>query len=205
LPVSKQRVHIAVIEHSDLIFEGLFTLLQKHDQHFYLYRVQEVEELAPLGERVGLHLIITDTLVFQNRTNVLQRLRKSLPDIAWIGMVSTLTDQDILSRLDDSFTIVESTESIIGKINRCLRSGSERIDDAREQLSDRETDVLIHLAKGRSSKEIADLLNISIHTVNSHRKNITEKTGIKSLPGLTIYAITRNLIPVDHTRPDPQK
>jgi DNA-binding CsgD family transcriptional regulator len=42
------------------------------------------------------------------------------------------------------------------------------------------------------------MLNISIHTVISHRKNITEKTGIKSLSGLTIYAITKKIIPLDY-------
>jgi ATP/maltotriose-dependent transcriptional regulator MalT len=43
-------------------------------------------------------------------------------------------------------------------------------------------------------KEIADELNISIHTVMSHRKNITHKTGIKSVAGLTVYALLNNLL-----------
>jgi DNA-binding CsgD family transcriptional regulator len=55
------------------------------------------------------------------------------------------------------------------------------------------------MVKGFANKEIADTLNISIHTVISHRKNITEKTGIKSLSGLTIYAITKKIIPLDYT------
>ena len=44
------------------------------------------------------------------------------------------------------------------------------------------------------NKEIADKLNVSVHTVISHRKNITRKTGIKSVAGLTIYAMVNNLI-----------
>ncbi|MBQ9587290.1 MAG: helix-turn-helix transcriptional regulator [Bacteroidales bacterium] len=62
------------------------------------------------------------------------------------------------------------------------------------ELSDRETDVLVLVAKGLSSKEIADKLNISVHTVNSHRKNITHKTGIKSVAGLAVYAMIHNLM-----------
>ena len=61
-------------------------------------------------------------------------------------------------------------------------------------LSERETDILIHVANGLSSKEIADKLCLSIHTVNTHRKNITHKTGIRSVAGLTAYAILHNLI-----------
>ena len=44
------------------------------------------------------------------------------------------------------------------------------------------------------NKEIADLYNISIHTVITHRKNITRKTGIKTVAGLTVYALLNNLI-----------
>ncbi|MBQ6236615.1 MAG: helix-turn-helix transcriptional regulator [Bacteroidales bacterium] len=62
------------------------------------------------------------------------------------------------------------------------------------ELSERETDVLVLVAKGLSSKEIADKLNISVHTVNSHRKNITHKTGIKSVAGLAVYAMIHNLM-----------
>lgn len=61
-------------------------------------------------------------------------------------------------------------------------------------LSERETEVLVELAHGLSNKEIADRLNISIHTVISHRKNIVHKTGITTLPELTLYALSRRLL-----------
>ena len=62
------------------------------------------------------------------------------------------------------------------------------------ELSKRETDVLIAIAKGMMNKEIADQMNLSVHTVISHRKNITRKTGIKSVSGLTVYALLNNFI-----------
>ncbi|MBK8882774.1 MAG: helix-turn-helix transcriptional regulator [Bacteroidales bacterium] len=65
-------------------------------------------------------------------------------------------------------------------------------------LSERETEVLKLLSKGLSNKEIADSLNISIHTVISHRKNLTQKTGIKSQSGLTIYALSNNIISLEN-------
>ena len=68
----------------------------------------------------------------------------------------------------------------------------EKTEDV--ELSKREIDVLVAVAKGMMNKEIADQMNISIHTVISHRKNITRKTGIKSVSGLTVYALLNNLI-----------
>lgn len=58
-------------------------------------------------------------------------------------------------------------------------------------LSDREQEVLVLVAQGLSSKEIAAKLNIAVNTVNTHRKSITKKTGIKSVAGLAVYAMLK--------------
>lgn len=61
-------------------------------------------------------------------------------------------------------------------------------------LTSREIDVLKLVAKGHINKEIADALSISLHTVISHRKNISAKTGIKTIAGLTMYAVLNGLV-----------
>ena len=53
------------------------------------------------------------------------------------------------------------------------------------------------MAQGMLNKEIADRYNLSIHTVITHRKNITRKTGIKTVAGLTVYALLNGLIDPD--------
>lgn len=62
-----------------------------------------------------------------------------------------------------------------------------------EELSAREKEVLKEVVNGLSNKEIANKLNISTHTVISHRKNITRKLDIHSVAGLTIYALVNGL------------
>lgn len=64
-------------------------------------------------------------------------------------------------------------------------------------LSAREVYVLQQIVRGITNKEIADKLNISLNTVLSHRKNITAKLGIKTVSGLTYYAIMNGLISAD--------
>ena len=64
-----------------------------------------------------------------------------------------------------------------------------------DKLSSRETEILAAVAQGLLNKEIAYKYNISIHTVITHRKNIVRKIGIKTIAGLTAYAILNNLIP----------
>ena len=61
----------------------------------------------------------------------------------------------------------------------------------------REIEVLSLVARGFINKEIADKLHISLTTVITHRKNITEKLGIKTVSGLTIYAVMRGYVEAD--------
>ncbi len=70
-------------------------------------------------------------------------------------------------------------------------------DAQREELSAREKEILVSVAQGLLNKEIADRHNISINTVITHRKNITRKIGIKTVAGLTAYAILNNLIDIN--------
>ncbi|PLX23859.1 MAG: hypothetical protein C0599_03325 [Salinivirgaceae bacterium] len=69
-------------------------------------------------------------------------------------------------------------------------------------LTIREKDVLREVSTGLTNKEIAEKLHISIHTVISHRKNITAKLGIKSISGLTVYAIINNIVDTNSIDPN---
>lgn len=93
---------------------------------------------------------------------------------------------------DDIINIHDNTDTIIQKINTYISKVSDTKSD--NQLSTREIEVLTMVAKGYSNKLIAEQLFISIHTVITHRKNITSKLGIKSISGLTLYAALNNLV-----------
>lgn len=67
-------------------------------------------------------------------------------------------------------------------------------DGAREPLTSREQTVLLQLAQGKSNKEVANELSISVRTVETHRKNIKRKLGISSTAGLTRYAMEHGVL-----------
>ncbi len=77
------------------------------------------------------------------------------------------------------------------------KEAEETAEQDRNELSDREKEVLVLVARGLLNKEIADKLSISINTVITHRKNITRKTGIKTAPGLTVYSILNGLVDIN--------
>ena len=102
-------------------------------------------------------------------------------------------EKDVLKAYDGVVEIRDGRSVIIETLAQASPS-SEHRNSGNYELTKRETAVLIQLAQGKTNKEVADALNVSVHTVISHRKNITHKTGIKSVAGLTVYAMLNNLI-----------
>ena len=67
----------------------------------------------------------------------------------------------------------------------------------RKILTDREIEVMTLIVQGLINKEIADKLNIGLATVITHRKNIMEKLGMKSVSALTIYAVMHGYVDIN--------
>ena len=138
-------------------------------------------------------LILTSSFALY-RAPELRRIRKDHPGMlvfGWVQGTLPVTLQGLFDELLYPEADARFLKEALGKKIHD-EEGSETSDDA--SLSERETHVLSLLVKGMSNKAIADALSLSIHTVNSHRRNITEKTGIRSLSGLTIFALTRKLV-----------
>ena len=112
-----------------------------------------------------------------------------------VALVTSYVDAGILKQFKDVIEINDSKQKVVTKIFNLL-SDNKLTQDKPEsiELSNRETDVLVALVKGLTNKEISDKLYISVHTVITHRKNIVRKTGIKSVSGLTVYALLNNLV-----------
>jgi regulator of cell morphogenesis and NO signaling len=117
---------------------------------------------------------------------------------------------DLFSFEDDLSTHCEVEDTLFIPMVSLLES-SVQVDDsptaeddadtaAKEQLSQRERDVLMCVVKGMTNKEMADKLCISIHTVLTHRRNIAKKLEIHSPAGLVIYAIVNGIVKVDEIK-----
>lgn len=104
-----------------------------------------------------------------------------------------------MASFDGVIMINDTPGQIVGSIQKLLKTHLQPEQNHQtEALSEREIEVLKLLVEGNSNKEIADKLFISTHTVITHRKNISQKTGIKSVSGLTIYAVVNNIITLDN-------
>lgn len=194
----KQQIHTAIIEPSHIIYEGLANILLKSDFHFQLYRLDNIEELEHHGLKDRIDVVIMNPSQIQHNLRGFIQTRQFHTKIKWIGLIYSYFDKETVSQFDNIMNITDSHDTIINIISKQTQENQATTETiGGEQITGREMDVLIHLVHGLSNKEIADKLNISIHTVVSHRKNIIQKTGIKSQAGLTIYAISKKIISID--------
>ena len=185
---------VIICEASEIISIGLAEIIDSMAQFDVVSRLDSPEHLSEKITATDANLLIIDPalLGFHNR-EFLSQLGKEHPQLTIIALATSYLDHSMLVPYHGIIEINDTKSKIISKMNEFAQSeATKNTDDV--ELSKRETDVLVAVAKGMMNKEIADQMNISIHTVISHRKNITRKTGIKSVSGLTVYALLNNLI-----------
>jgi DNA-binding NarL/FixJ family response regulator len=71
---------------------------------------------------------------------------------------------------------------------------TRHVDDTYDLLTPREREILQLIAEGKQNKEIAPILNVSLHTVETHRRNLLEKLNLHTFPELILYAVRKGLI-----------
>jgi len=187
---------LLVIEPSDVIFEGIYALMHQYAASRDVLRMTDLEALGHLPPEKTPAVILINPSQIIHREKLLTAFKKRYPGVLWMALVYQYFPAELLAAFDAIIDIHTPGDALVQKIVKGDNPEEEAASQS-ESLSEREKDVLLWLVKGLQNKEIADKLNISIHTVISHRKNITQKTGIKSQAGLVIYAISNKLMTLE--------
>ncbi|MGQ1911167.1 response regulator transcription factor [Marinifilum sp. RC60d5] len=192
------KTTILIAENLCLIRKGLYSILQKLENAEVVQTICNKDILIDTLNRIKPNiLIVNPNMMDSNSSNLKQVFENgksmSLVLISDNQEIKTKYKADAYLLYSDSQTyILDRIQELINKINKDIPT-----EKSNDPLSAREKNILKHIALGLTNKEMADQLFISIHTVVTHRKNITHKLGIKSVSGLTVYAILHNLISMD--------
>ncbi len=192
---NNQITRVLVFEPSEIVQHGLRSLLSSED----LQIVGFLRDLEDWKEQIHYHtpdvLLINPNICGWPVSKQLERIQNAYPELILLGLQYSFFAENDLKLFQDIIFISDEKASILKKINTPKEDTNKPVDKQDgEDLSDREREILVSVVQGLSNKEIAENHHISIHTVISHRKNITRKTGIKSVSGLTIYALINNMI-----------
>lgn len=190
------EIKIIIADESLIIREGIKRILAGYSNVAVTKEISEKCNCA--GEIIKQnadYLIINDNFFEKSIEKFKLNFRdKETPEIIVIS--DNYDDKNISTFFKNIIYINDSSKKINNKLAN-LFSSSIRAQTNEEELSVREREILKEVALGKTNKEIAEELFISTHTVITHRKNITKKLNIKTVSGLTVYAILNNIISIE--------
>lgn len=185
-----------IIHDSEIWRKGLQSILRDFfDYDFVLLeKLNQLNDYSSLVE-YDLIVLVDQTLYSDYTSYFIDKLSAKTNKVYSFELTESVIEQNNLI-----IGIQENGQDIVAKIKNHLIP-EETKSNGLSELSDREKDVLKLVALGHANKEIAEKLFISIHTVITHRKHVTEKLGIKSISGLTVYAILNKIIDTNNIDP----
>ena len=189
----RKVVRVAIVEPSEIICEGLRSLLVG-SEYEVVYTAVSMRALLDRLPVLSLDMVIVGSQLVAALSQGVKYLYADLQNFTLVMLSTTVCDDEVMRSFDAVVSIYDSREQLLRKLDNADDQSQVNPYSDSHELSERERDVLVLVAKGLANKEIADKLNISIHTVMSHRKNIAHKTGIKSVAGLTVYALLNNML-----------
>ena len=184
-----KRLSIAIVEPSPIILEGVATIVGHSPNLRVVGAVATLGELQSLLRNTEVDVVVAAVGLARDIEDVTE-----LQSLPIVGMQSVIVDAVMLRRFASIATLYTSEEEFHRMLTDVADMPAEHNYAESHELSERERDVLVLVARGLTNKEIASELNISPHTVISHRKNIVHKTGIRSVAGLTVYAVLNKFI-----------
>ena len=192
------RPKIAIIDSNTLATMGLKQILQNVIPIMTVDTFGSFAELTSNNPDSYFHYFVSMEIVLRNRTFFLERRQKTI--------VLTLSVSDASQLSDFHNLYINQPESLLVRDILALQQHAHakgknlpKMPKILQQkiLSDREIEVMSYIVQGYTNKEIADKLTITLNTVISHRKNIMDKLGMKSVSALTIYAVMHGYVDIN--------
>lgn len=185
-----------IISPSRIISRGITAILEEHGGFTVETVLTDLQRENEATVRDSMaDIVIVDPVIFDYTSRASGRNRISdLTGAAVVAVPTIPADEDTVRNYDETISIYDTPSAVISKLRASVSRPGKHPEHERDELSAREKEILVCVAKGMLNKEIADKFHISIYTVITHRKNITRKTGIKTVAGLTVYALLNNLI-----------
>jgi len=188
---------IAIVDGNTLAAIGLRQMLQT------VMPVMQVDVFGSFAELEAnepegyFHYFVAMNLVLENRSFFLEHRRKTI-------VLTTSTDPNVQMRDFHSICINQPEKQLVKSLLMLEQHAHgqgrnlPQMPTMKEKiLTNREVEVLSLIVQGFINKEIADRLNIGLTTVITHRKNIMEKLGVKSVSALTIYAVMNGYVDIN--------
>lgn len=213
------RVRILLADDHTLVRHGLRVLLERQPDFMVVGEASNGREAIEIAEQQTPDVVLLDVAMpIMNGIEAASRITSAHAKTA-VVIVSMHSDESYILRALKAgargYLLKDSAESELIQAVRAVASGKaffspavskllaedyirqvqrRGVEDAYDLLTARERELLQLTAEGKSAKEIAGLLNLSAHTVDTHRANLMQKLNIHNIPELILYAVRKGVI-----------
>jgi DNA-binding NarL/FixJ family response regulator len=212
------KIKLFLVDDHKMIREGLKQFLADHPDFEIVAEAENGQDCLDQLANTKTDIVLTDlNMPVMDGLELTKRIKADFPDIKVIALTMMGESQHIKQMLAEgavgyllkncgedelimaiknvnqggTYYAPEVTNIILNNIRK-VKPTSSRV--ATEMpLTDREKEVLHLILKEKNNQEIADVLFISVRTVDAHKRNLLDKTGSKNIAGLVLYAIDRQL------------
>lgn len=217
-----KKIKVVVADDHTIVRKGLCAILVGESEIEVVGEAEDGREAIRKVEQLQPDVVVLDiTMPILNGLEATRQLRKRFPKLKILiltmhdneeyvfetlraGASGYLVKRSAPSELISAIKAVHREGSYLSPavskkvIDEYVRVGPKKIkeDDEYGKLTEREREILQMVAEGRANREIAELLNISIKTVESHRAHLMDKLNIRNTAELTQYAIRKGLISI---------
>ncbi len=212
-----KKIRIFIAEDHTILRQSLVILLSQQENFEVVGEAADGQEAFQKIVKLSPDIAILDISIPQlNGIDLAAKLRKESMDISIIIMTMHKSENFVTAALrvgvrgyilkDNALEeLIECIESVSNGNIYLSQSVTQMVVDGfvkgvpddtpkEEAISAREREILQLLAEGKSNKDISEILNLSIKTVETHRNNIMHKLGIKNVVGLVLYAVRNGII-----------
>ena len=214
------KIKVLVVDDHQLFREGIVTLLSSSENIEVIAQAEDGQEAIEKVKLVKPDVVLIDiAMPRMNGIDATKKIKSQMPEVKIIILSMHLEKEYVKGVLEagaDGYLVKNCTylqltdaiQSVYGgkkylsqDITDQVISGYLSPADAKEleydKLSEREKEIFLMFTEGRSTREIGDILFISVKTVNTHKQNILEKLQLKSTADIVKYALKNGLIHLD--------
>lgn len=212
--------HIIIADSNDLIRVGLRSILQNAPEVSIMGEARNKEELAEQCKNFSPDIVLIDYTSEGFSIDIIPEIITAYPNIRFVAVTYEQSAQTVINALKAGVTSHVKKDCSLAEIVDCVNETSKgnqffcgKILETIQQesidlenieieefnceavvLSERELEIIKLIAEGHTNAQIAEKLFLSNHTVNTHRKNIMSKLGVKNTAGIVMYAVKSQLV-----------
>ena len=213
-------MRVILADSNELVRVGMRTILNSHGGFKIVGEARDNKELQEIVKSFDVSVVLIDYTSAGFDIDIIHKLLQTKKDLRFVAITpeqsaQTLVDalrsgvQSYVKKDCDLAEIINAVEEtwrghkfFCGQILETIQRAAIDVNDIDFEsfscepvlLSERENEIITLIAEGLTNVQIAEQLFLSTHTINTHRKNIMSKLGVKNTAGIVMYAVKTNLV-----------